>query len=605
MTYEEAMAFIHCTDWKGSSLGLERMRDLMSRLGNPQDTLKFVHVAGTNGKGSACTLLSGILTEAGYKTGLYTSPHLLRVNERMRINGVDIPDAALCSAAEIVKQAVNGMDDLPTEFEIITAMAFWYFAQQACDVVVLETGLGGRLDATNIISLPEAAVIMNIGLEHTDVLGNTLTKIAQEKAGIIKPGGDVITYPVNSEVDAVYARVCAEQSAHWHRARFEYLQEKNVSLDGQCFDWGEWHDVHLHLLGKHQLRNAVMALETALLLCERGWNISETAIRTGLENARWEARFEVLSHDPLFIVDGAHNPQCIGALRETLETVLPGKKIVFLTGMLADKDYRQMTARLVPFAKEFICLTPNSPRALPAEELANVLQQEEAKAICAESVEKAITLALEKSGGAPIIACGSLYMMGEIRSKFRQIWKKHLRRRCIAARKALPPEKRVAYDAAICIRIAGSTLWKNAKTILSYVAVRGEPSLSGLEALAKEQGKTLCYPFCINDHEMIALHPTGNGAWRKGMFDIPEPIPERSETVAPESIDLALCPGTAFDEQRHRMGMGAGYYDRFLPKCSKASIAAVVYEIQKLDELPCEPWDVPMQTIFTERRTLS
>lgn len=203
MTYEEAMAFIHCTDWKGSSLGLERMRDLMFRLGNPQDTLKFVHVAGTNGKGSACTLLSRILTEAGYKTGLYTSPHLLRVNERMRINGVDIPDAALCSAAEIVKQAVNGMDDLPTEFEIITAMAFWYFAQQACDVVVLETGLGGRLDATNVISVPEVAVIMNIGLEHTEVLGDTLEKIAQEKAGIIKPGGDAITYPVNSEVDAV------------------------------------------------------------------------------------------------------------------------------------------------------------------------------------------------------------------------------------------------------------------------------------------------------------------------------------------------------------------------------------------------------------------
>lgn len=605
MTYEEAMAFIHCTDWKGSSLGLERMRDLMFRLGNPQDTLKFVHVAGTNGKGSACTLLSRILTEAGYKTGLYTSPHLLRVNERMRINGVDIPDAALCSAAEIVKQAVNGMDDLPTEFEIITAMAFWYFAQQACDVVVLETGLGGRLDATNVISVPEVAVIMNIGLEHTEVLGDTLEKIAQEKAGIIKPGGDAITYPVNSEVDAVYARVCAEQGAHWHRARFERLQEKAVSLDGQCFDWGEWLDLRLHLLGKHQLRNAVMALETALLLREKGWDISEAALRAGLENARWEARFEVLSHDPLFIVDGAHNPQCIDALCDTLETMLPGQEIVFLTGMLADKDYRQMTARLAPFAKEFICLTPDSPRALQAEELADVLRQEGGEAICAESPEAAIALALEKSGGAPIVACGSLYMMGDIRSNFRQIWKKFLRRRCIAARKALSPEKRAAYDAVICIRIAENALWKNAKNVLSYIAVRGEPSLTGLEKLAKEQGKILCYPFCINDHEMIALHPAGNDAWRKGMFDIPEPIPERSETIAPEDIDLVLCPGTAFDEQRHRMGMGAGYYDRFLPKCSNASAVAVVYEIQKLDELPYEPWDVPMLAVFTEHRTLS
>lgn len=604
MTYEDAIAFIHCTDWKGSRLGLERIRELMHRLGDPQDALRFVHVAGTNGKGSVCTLLSCILTKAGYKTGLYTSPHLLRVNERMRINGADISDPDLTCAAEAVQVACRGMVDTPTEFEIITAMAFWYFARKACDIVVLETGLGGRLDATNVIPVPEAAVIMNIGLEHTEVLGHTLSEIAREKAGIIKAGGDAVTYPVSDEIDEVYAEVCAEQGAHWHRVRFERLREKNASLDGQCFDWGKWHDIRLHLLGTHQCRNAVMALETALLLHEKGWHIDDAAILAGLVDARWAARFEVLSRNPLFIVDGAHNPQCVNALCDTLETVLPGEKVVFLTGMLADKDYRQMAERLVPLAKEVICLTPDSPRALDAETLACVLRQEGTEATSVKSTEESIALALERSAGVPVVACGSLYMMGEIRGRYRNVWKKYLRRRCIAARKAILPEQRDVYDAAICARIAESPLWENAKTVLSYIAVRGEPSLAGLETLAKNQGKTLCYPYCINDHEIIALHPAGSDAWRQGMFDIPEPIPERSETVAPENIDLVLCPGTAFDEHLHRMGMGAGYYDRFLPKCTKATVTGIAYEVQRLDELPYEPWDMPMQATFTECRTL-
>lgn len=604
MTYQEAMDFIHCTDWKGSRLGLDRMRELMHRLGDPQDRVKFIHVAGTNGKGSVCTLLSGILAAAGYKTGLYTSPHLVRVNERMRINGTDISDADLIAAAESVQSACRAKEDVPTEFEIITAMAFRYFEEQKCDIVVLETGLGGRLDATNVIPVPEAAVIMNIGLEHTEILGDTLAKIAAEKAGIVKPGGDFVTYPVNEEVDAVYAAAAAERGAHWRRARFDRLTPKSSSLEGQVFDWNGMTGLHLHLLGAHQLRNAVVAIETALLLREKGWRIGDEAIRRGLAGAQWEARFEILSHDPLFIIDGAHNPQCVNALCDSLRATLPGQKVIFLTGMLADKDYPQMTRRLLPFAREFICLTPDSPRALSAEALAGVLRQEGAAASAAESVEQAIATALEKSGGLPVVACGSLYMMGEIRDTYRRVWKKYLRRRCIAARKAIPPEQRRENDAAICERIAASPLWEKARTILSYVAVRGEPSLEGLEKIAAEQGKTLCYPYCVNECEMIALHPDGADAWRKGRFDIPEPVLERSETVPPESIDLVLCPGTAFDEQGHRMGMGAGYYDRFLPQCTGAAVASVAYEVQRLRELPHEPWDVPMGTVFTEKRTL-
>lgn len=281
MELNEALAFIHATDWKGSRLGLERMRELMHRLGNPQDSLKFIHVAGTNGKGSTSTMLASILTAAGYKTGLYTSPHLVRVNERFRINGADIPDAALCRAAEAVKEAADGMSDAPTEFEILTAMGFRHFAAEKCDAVVLEVGLGGRLDATNVIPSPEAAVITNIGLEHTAILGHTLPEIAREKAGIIKPGTTAVTYPVNAAVDAVYREICAERGAVWRGAAFDTLQERAHSLAGQRFDYKDEKDLTLHLLGEHQLRNAALAIETVSVLREKGWNIPESALREG------------------------------------------------------------------------------------------------------------------------------------------------------------------------------------------------------------------------------------------------------------------------------------------------------------------------------------
>lgn len=602
MNYEEALSFIHCTDWKGSQLGLERMCALMHRLGDPQEKLKFVHVAGTNGKGSACTLLASVLTVAGYRTGLYTSPHLVKINERMRIDGADMTDDDLICAAAAVKAAANEMEDAPTEFEIITAMAFWYFARQHCSIVVLEVGLGGRLDATNVIPVPEVAVIMNIGLEHTAELGNTLLKIAREKAGIIKAGGTVVTYPVSPETDELYDELCAARGAKRHGARFDLIREKEHSLSGQSFDWGEYRDVRIRLLGPYQLRNAVMAIETALTLREKGWNITDEALRCGLKNARWEARFELLSRTPCFIADGAHNPQCIEALTDALDACLPGEKVLFLTGMLADKDYREMAARLFPYAKGFVCLTPDSPRALPAEELAVLLRGMGAEAKACDSVEKGIALALTECREAPIVACGSLYMMGEVRVQFRDALKKYQRKTCIAARKVIPPELREAYDRAIVERIANSDLWRQAKTVMSYIAVRGEPSLAGLEALAAQQGKRLCYPYCVSASEMKALYPAGADAWTKGRFDIPEPIPERSEIIPPEEIDLVLCPCTAFDEECHRMGMGAGYYDRYLTKCKNAGAAAVAYETQRISELPAEPWDVPMQSVFTEKR---
>ena len=417
MNYQETLAFIHSTDWKGSMLGLDRMRELMDRLGHPEKRLRFVHVAGTNGKGSTCAVLSSILCSAGYKTGLYTSPHLVKVNERMRVNGEDMPDEDLILAAEAVKAAVTGMADSPTEFEIITAMAFWYFARERCDIVVLEVGLGGRMDATNVIDPPEVAVIVNLGLEHTDVLGDTLAKIAGEKAGILKSGCAAVAYRSEDEALDVIKAVCAERSIPLRVARFETLVPRNRSLKGQSFDWGEYENLTLSLPGEYQLYNAVTALEAALALRERGWSISDDALRRGLAEAKWEARFELLSEHPLFLADGAHNPQCTAALAESLDRFLPGKKVVFLTGVLADKDYKDMLSDLAPCFAKIYTVTPNCPRALSAEEL-----QKEARfhtdAEAADSVASAIRKAVDyadENNLAGVVVCGSLYLAAEAR----------------------------------------------------------------------------------------------------------------------------------------------------------------------------------------------
>ena len=416
MNITEALTYIHSVCWRGSIPGLSRTQELLRRMGNPEKKLKFVHIAGTNGKGSTAAMTASILRKAGYCTGLYTSPFLFRFNERMNINGADIADEELAEITEFVKPHAEAMTDHPTEFELVTAIAIEYFARHRCDIVVLEVGMGGELDSTNVIDPPEVAVICNLGLDHTEFLGNTLEEIAQAKAGIIKPGTTAVTYPVNAAVDAVYREICAERGAVWRGAAFDTLQERAHSLAGQRFDYKDEKDLTLHLLGEHQLRNAALAIETVSVLREKGWNIPESALREGLSAARWEARFELLRADPPVIADGAHNPQCVEALAHSLDVYLPGRKVVFLLGVLADKDYETMLARLLPYGKEFICLTPDSPRALGADELCAYLRAKGAPAVSCDTAAEGVRRALEESGGeTPVVACGSLYLMGEIR----------------------------------------------------------------------------------------------------------------------------------------------------------------------------------------------
>ena len=419
MNVNEALKYIHSVCWKGSIPGLSRTRELLRRLGDPQKTLKFIHIAGTNGKGSTAAMLDSILRAAGYRSGLYTSPFITCFNERMQVNGEMIADEELAEITEQVKPHAEAMADHPTEFELVTAIAMVYFARHACDIVVLEVGMGGELDSTNVIDTPEAAVICNIGYDHMEVLGDTLEKIAQAKAGIIK-GGDAIIYRCADSVEAVFADRCKATGATLHKADFDSLHLIRSSFEGQVFDCGARKALELPLLGQHQLKNAAVVLATVDVLTKKGWNISEQQLRAGLKAVTWPGRFELLRKDPVFIVDGGHNPQCIEALAKNIADYLPGREITALTGVMADKDYADMYRIVAPYISRFVTVTPDNPRALPAEKLAEALARYGKPVTACADVKEGVRTAIAQTAPAgAIVAFGSLYMVGDIRSAAR------------------------------------------------------------------------------------------------------------------------------------------------------------------------------------------
>ena len=421
MTAAEAIEYIEKGIWSTTRLGLERTYELLELLGNPQKQLKFIHVAGSNGKGSTCAMLDEILRRSGYRTGLYTSPYVLSFCERMRVNGEDIPGERLAEVTEKVKALTDSMEDHPSQFEMVTAIAIEYFYQSRCDIVVLEVGMGGETDSTNAIDAPEVAVITNIGLEHTEYLGDTLEKIAAVKGGIIKPGCHAVCYDGAPEVSAVIAEICEKKRVPLNQLDFSALEPVSQGLEGQGFRW-KGQEFRMKLTGPHQLCNAAVVLETVECLRARGWRISEEAVRAGLENVSWPARMEVLGKDPLMIVDGGHNPQCAQMLKESLRQLLPDRKVVFLTGVLADKDYPRIMELLMPLAQEFVCLTPVNDRALPAEKLAEYLRSCGAKAMACDTIEDGIRTAITVAGeDGVVVAFGSLYLAGVVRKAFFQM----------------------------------------------------------------------------------------------------------------------------------------------------------------------------------------
>ena len=419
MTYNEALTYIHSICWKGSRLGLGRTRELLQKLGNPEKRLKFIHIAGTNGKGSCAAMLSSILEAAGCRVGLYTSPFINRFNERMQIDHQNIPDEELAELTAYIRPFADSMADSPTEFELITALAMVYFARHQCDIVVLEVGMGGELDSTNVIDVPEAAVIMAMGLDHVKELGPTMADIARAKAGIIKEGGRVVSYGGNSEADAVIAAACREKHASLRQPDFAAIVPGPFSLEGQSFSYKGWRDLRIPLVGAYQMKNAAVVLETVEVLRQRGWRISDEAVRKGLADTRWPARFEVLRRDPVFIVDGGHNPHGIRATAESLQRLFPGKKFTFVTGVMADKDVESILGLIVPLADQFFTVRPDNPRAMSAQELAERIRAMGAKATPCESVADGVARAVAAEGKDGVAcALGSLYMSGDVRACF-------------------------------------------------------------------------------------------------------------------------------------------------------------------------------------------
>ena len=583
----DAIEYINTPRWLTSRLGLERIRELLDRLGRPQDRLKFVHVAGTNGKGSTCAFTASILAEAGFKTGLFTSPYVETFHERIRVNGRNISDEDLTAATLRVRECAEAMEaeggEHPTEFELMTAVALVHFAHVGCDIVVLEVGLGGRLDSTNVIAAPEVAAIVSIALDHTNLLGNTLAEIAHEKAGIVKEGSTVVSWPQEpsamevvedaarragdklvvpdfsmlsvgkvtrgaalltrgialeheghtpcSDSPRYAAELRAEHTPHAQELQvgaegdstceagdpareapcsdsprfaaelraeppargrqvgaagdlgcgtaFEHAPHAQELQAGAGFDAGFGgrmpravpHEPNVpsgtfvraqdclsmayahrtpmsqiesavpmrqffyrgceyatRLLGSYQPSNAAMAIEIAGALRERGWEIPDEAIARGIAETRWPARFEVLDQPagmPTVVIDGGHNPQGAGVLADSLRDVFPGKRPVFLVGILADKDYRSMLRAVAPLASAFVCVTPPNPRALDAADLAETIRETcdelgvSATVEVAGDFDGAVSAARRIAGSEGLIcAFGSLYSIADVKAAF-------------------------------------------------------------------------------------------------------------------------------------------------------------------------------------------
>ncbi|MBM7616322.1 bifunctional folylpolyglutamate synthase/dihydrofolate synthase [Alkaliphilus hydrothermalis] len=429
MNYQEALDFIHGTYKFGSKLGLENINYLLQLLGNPHEKVKVIHVAGTNGKGSTSSMIHSILKEEGYKVGLYTSPYLETFTERIQINGVNIPEERLAEITNLVKEKIQQMvaegKNHPTEFEVVTAIGFYYFATEAVDYLVLEVGLGGRLDATNVVGNPLVSAITPIGFDHMQFLGNTLDKIAAEKGGIIKENSQVILYPQGEEVVKVIREICDEKNSPMSMVDFGDIEIHSTSIEGQKYStkiFGkEFKNVEIHMAGIHQIYNSTTALAVVETLRRKyGVKISDESIYRGLKAARWPGRLEVLRKNPLTIIDGAHNTHGAEALKKSMETLLQDYPITLLIGMLADKDVEGYLELIIPHVEKVVVTEPDNPRAMKAEELAEKMIQYNKDIHIESSIPEAVKKAMEITEDAGAVVCaGSLYMIGEVRKNVR------------------------------------------------------------------------------------------------------------------------------------------------------------------------------------------
>ena len=419
MDYKQAVQFHEETKKYGSILGLESIRELMHELGDVWEKLKIVHVAGTNGKGSVCCFVGSVLKEAGYLVGQYSSPAVFGVRDVYRINGMCISEEEYADCMQVVAEGCGRMVERgmrhPTVFEVETALAFLWFYQKGCDIVLLETGMGGTTDATNLIRKPLCSVITPIGMDHMAFLGDSLAKIAEAKAGIIKEG-----CPVISAVQLPEAEHVLKQRAKVCHAPF-YVAEQ---MDSVCMEFGKLccvypgiGELQLSMAGSYQTENAGLAVKVLIVLRELGFSVPKEQIRKGLKTAVWPGRFECICKEPLFYIDGAHNPAAAVRLRESINCHFPGMKRIGIMGVMADKPYGEMLDILLPSFERIYTITPDNPRALPAAVLTKEIEKRGGRAFAEESIASACQSALCESCDSVIAAFGSLFFLNEIKQE--------------------------------------------------------------------------------------------------------------------------------------------------------------------------------------------
>ncbi len=429
MKYREALEYIESIQGYGIVPGLDSITELCRRLGNPQDRLRFVHIAGTNGKGSVLAYISTVLKEAGYRVGRYVSPAVFEYRERIQVNGRNITQKAFCEGVEKIRNICYEMEKCnlphPTPFEVETALGFWYFERMGCDIVVLEAGMGGLYDATNLIRTVEAAVLTSISMDHMKYLGNSLAEIARHKAGIIKTGCIAVSAQQSPEVAEEVRRAAGEKECPLYLAdRSRIMNLKTGSgrfIERQRFDYTDtagviWRQVEINLAGVFQPENASIALEAVRALREKGYDISEAAVRKGLRETIWRGRFCVIARKPLFVVDGAHNEDAARNLAKSVEFYFTNRRIIYIMGVLRDKEYTKMIALTHGYAEQIITVTPpENPRAMAAYELAREIARVHPDVTAADSLEEAVEMARLLAGPEDVIlAFGSLSYLGRL-----------------------------------------------------------------------------------------------------------------------------------------------------------------------------------------------
>lgn len=423
MNMSDVINLVNTNRGTGNKENLFRMRLLMKKIGDPQRTLKFIHVAGTNGKGSTSAFLSSILNEAAIKTGVFTSPHLEIINERIQIDKQNISDEDFIEITEKVAPYVEEVEEETGErlysFEILTAAALLYFAQKDCSLVILEAGIGGRLDATNIIDTPEVAIITSIGYDHMKLLGGTKEQIASEKAGIIKDKGTVICPVMSQEISQIIQSIVTEKRATLKEINQTDITQMVLTDSYSRFNYKELNDLTIHLLGKHQVMNASLAVEAVLELKLKGYKLDYDQIRKGLFKALWPGRMEKISLEPNVIIDGAHNPEGVDMLKENVAQLFPTDQLVFVVGMMKDKAYMEMIEKILPLAKKVFTVSPDPYRGFNAKETAELIEERGYSSEAFDSVETIINeLKTEKHQKETIIVFGSLYLIGD----FKKLW---------------------------------------------------------------------------------------------------------------------------------------------------------------------------------------